>query len=76
VAVLKELNNEEVGDVYLLENSTGLVRGNTNKYGKPVISVSVGLCDHRESISVNPYSLYHEIESDTDPTIHRWRSHV
>jgi len=75
VAAIKELNEEEACDVYLCEDSTGVVKGNTNKCGKPIISITIGtssyhgLCDLGASISTIPYSLYLEIRSDIDPII-------
>jgi hypothetical protein len=51
VLVIKELNEETSCDVYLCEDSTKIIQGNTTKVGKPIISCAIGtscyhvLCD-------------------------------
>ena len=73
VSAIKELNEEDPCDVYLCEDSTKVIKGNTAKVGKPIISCAIGtscyhgLCDIGASISVIPYSLYLEIKPDIDP---------
>ena len=64
ISVIKQLNEEDPVDVYLCEDATKVIKGNSAKVGKPVISCSIGtssyhgLCDIGASISVIPYSLY------------------
>jgi hypothetical protein len=73
ISAIKELNEETPCDVYLCEDSTKVIQGNTTKVGKPIISCAIGtscyhgLCDIGASISVIPYSLYLEIKPDIDP---------
>ena len=60
ISAIKELTEEEPCDVYLCEDSTKVIKGNTTKVGKPIISVAIGtscyhgLCDIGASISVVP----------------------
>ena len=64
ISIIKQLNEENPVDVYLCEDATKVIKGNSAKVGKPVISCSIGtsnyhgLCDIGASISVIPYSLY------------------
>ena len=73
ISIIKQLNEEDPVDVYLCEDATKVVKGNSAKVGKPVISCTIGtssyhgLCDIGASISVIPYSLYLEIKPDIDP---------
>ena len=73
VSIIKQLNEEDPVDVYLCEDATKVIKGNSSKVGKPIISCSIGtscyhgLCDIGASISVIPYSLYQEIKPDIDP---------
>ena len=73
ISAIKELNEEMPCDVYLCEDSTKVIKGNTTRVGKPIISCTIGtscyhgLCDIGASISVIPYSLYLEIKPDIDP---------
>jgi hypothetical protein len=73
ISAIKELNEETPCDVYLCEDSTKVIQGNTTKVGKPIISCAIGtscyhgLCDIGASISVIPYSLYLENKPDIDP---------
>ena len=75
ISVIKQLNEEDHVDVYLCEDATKVIKGNSAKVGKPVISCAIGtscyhgLCDIGSSISVIPYSLYLEIKPDIDPII-------
>ena len=61
--------------MYLCEDATMVIKGNSAKVGKPVISCSIGtssyhgLCDIGASISVIPYSLYLKIKPHIDPII-------
>ena len=72
-SVIKQLNEEDPVDVYLCEDATKFIKGNSAKVGKPIISCSIGtssyhgLCDIGANISVIPYSLYLEIKPDIDP---------
>ena len=58
ISVIKQVNEEDPVDVYLCEYATKVIKGNSAKVGKPVISHSIGtssyhgLCDIRASISV------------------------
>jgi hypothetical protein len=51
ISATKELNQETPCDVYLCEDSTKAIQGNTTKVGKPIISCAIGtscyhvLCD-------------------------------
>ena len=73
VSVIKELNEEMPQDVYLCEDATKVIKGNTARVGKPIISCAIGtscyhgLCDIGASISCIPYTLYLEIKPDIDP---------
>jgi hypothetical protein len=73
VSIIKELNEENPQDVYLYEDATKVIKGNTTRVRKPVISCRIGtssyhrLCDIGASISIIPYTLYLEIKPDTDP---------
>jgi hypothetical protein len=73
VSAFKTLNQEDQYNVYLFEDATEVVKGNTSKCGKPIISCAIGtscyygLCDLGASISAIPYSLYMEVKSDIDP---------
>jgi hypothetical protein len=75
IYVIKQLNEEDHVDVYLCEDATMVMKGNSAKVGKPIISCSIGtssyhgLCDIGASISVIPYSIYLEIKPDIDPII-------
>jgi hypothetical protein len=42
IMAIKELNQEEPCDVYLWKYSTEVVKGNTSKCGKPIISCMTG----------------------------------
>ena len=72
ISIIKQLNEEDHVDVYLCEDATKVIKGNSAKVGKPVISCSIGtssyhgLCDIGASINVIPYSLYLEIKTDID----------
>jgi hypothetical protein len=74
ISAIKELNEETPWDVYLCEDPTKVIQGNTTKVGKPIISCAIGtscyyaLFDIGASISVIPYSLYLETEPNIDPT--------
>ena len=74
ISVIKQLNEEDPVDD-LCEDATKIIRGNSAKVGKPIISCSIGtssyhgLCDIGSSISVIPYSLYLEIKPDIDPIV-------
>jgi hypothetical protein len=73
VSIIKELNEENPQDVYLCEDVTKVIKGNTTRVGKPIISCDIGtssyhgLCDIGASISIIPYTLYLEIKSGIDP---------
>ena len=74
ISVIKQLNEENHVDVYLCEDATKVIKGNSTKVGKPVIcsigtSSYHGLCDIGASISVIPYSLYLGIKPDIDPIV-------
>ena len=51
ISVIKQLNEEDPVDVYQCEDATKIIRGNSVKVGKPIISCSIGpssyhgLCD-------------------------------
>jgi hypothetical protein len=42
ISATKELNEETPCDVYLCEDSTKVIQGNTTKFGKPIISCAIG----------------------------------
>jgi hypothetical protein len=73
ISSIKKLNEETPCDVYLCEDSTKVIQGNTARVGKPSISCAIGtscyhdLCDIGGSISVTPYSLYLEIKPNIEP---------
>jgi hypothetical protein len=73
VSIIKELNEENPQVVYLCDDSTKVIKGNTTRVGKPIISCAIvtstyhGLCDIGTSISVIPYTLYLKIKTDIDP---------
>jgi hypothetical protein len=73
VSIIKELNEENPQEVYLFEDARKVIKGNTTRVGKPIISCAIGtssyhgICDIGASISVIPYTLYLEIKSDIDP---------
>ena len=75
ISVIKQLNEEDPVDVYLCEDATKVIKGNSAKVSKSVISCAIGtswyhgLCDIGSSISVIPYSLYLEIKPDIDPIV-------
>jgi hypothetical protein len=58
--------------VYLCDDATKVIKGNTARVGKPIISCAIetssyhGLCDIGASISVISYTLYLEIKADID----------
>jgi hypothetical protein len=72
VSIIKELNEENQQEVYLCNDATKVIKGNTTRVGKPIISCAIGtysyhgLCDIGASISVIPYNVYLEIKSDID----------
>jgi hypothetical protein len=61
--------------VYLCEDATKIIKGESARVGKPIIPCAIGtscyhgLCDIGSSISVIPYSLYLEIKPDIDPIV-------
>jgi hypothetical protein len=63
VSIIKELNEENPQEVYLCDDATKVIKGNTARVAKPVISCAIGtsyyheLCDIGVSISVIPYTL-------------------
>jgi hypothetical protein len=73
VSVIKELNEENPQEVYLCDDSMKVIKGNTTRVGKPIISCASvtssyhGLCDIGASISVIPYTMYLKIKADIDP---------
>jgi hypothetical protein len=73
VSIIKELNKENPQEVYLCDDATKVIKGNTTRVGKPIISCAIGtsfyhgLCDIGTSICVIPYTLYLEIKADIDP---------
>jgi hypothetical protein len=70
--VIKQINEEDLADVYLCEDATKVIKGESARVGKPIIPCTIGtsyyhgLCDIGSSISVIPYSLYLEIKPDID----------
>jgi hypothetical protein len=75
ILVIKQLNEEDLVNVYLCEDATKIVKGESARVGKPIIPCAIGtscyhgLCDIGSSISVIPYSLYLEIKPDIDPIV-------
>jgi hypothetical protein len=73
VSIIKELNEENPHNVYLCEDATKVIKGNTTRVGKPIISCAIGtstyhgLSDIGASIIAIPYTLYLEIKYDIDP---------
>jgi hypothetical protein len=73
VSIIKELNEKNPQEVYLCDDVIKVIKGNTKRVGKPIISCTIetfsyhGLCDIGASISVIAYTLYLEIKSDIDP---------
>jgi hypothetical protein len=73
VSIIKELYEENPQEVYLCDDATKVIKGNTTRFGNPIISCAIGtpsyhgLCDIGASISVIPYILYLEIKDDIDP---------
>jgi hypothetical protein len=73
VSIIKELNEENPQEVYLCDDATKVIKGNTTRVGKPIISCAIGnfsyhgLCDIGASIRIIPYTLYLEIKPDIDP---------
>jgi hypothetical protein len=67
------LNEKNSQEVYLCEGATKVIKRNTARVGKPIISCAIGtssyhgVCDISASISVIPYTLYLEIKADIDP---------
>jgi hypothetical protein len=68
ISVIKELNEETPCDVYLCEDFTKIIQGNTTKVGKPIISRAIGTsryhvqCDIGANISVIPRGASVEAE--------------
>jgi hypothetical protein len=58
VSIIKELNKENSQEVYLCDDATRVIKGNTTIVGKPIISFAIGtssyhgLCDIGASIIV------------------------
>jgi hypothetical protein len=73
IFIIKELNEENLHEVYLCDDAMKVTKGNTTRVGKPIISCAIGtssyhgLCDIGASISVIPHTMYLEIKSDIDP---------
>jgi hypothetical protein len=42
VSIIKELNEENPQEVYLCDDATKVIQGNTARVGKPIISVLLG----------------------------------
>jgi hypothetical protein len=67
------LNKENPQEAYLCDDATKVIKGNTAKVGKPIISCAIGtssyhgFCDIGASISVISYTLYLGIKADIDP---------
>ena len=63
VSIIKQLNEEDPVDVYLCDDANKVIKGNSAKVGKPVISSSIGtscyhgLCDMGASASAIPIDL-------------------
>jgi hypothetical protein len=57
VSIIKELDEENLHEVYLCDYATKVIKGNTTRVGKPIISCAIGtpyyhgLCDIGASIS-------------------------
>jgi hypothetical protein len=72
-SIIKELNEENTQEVYLCEDATKVIKRNTARVGKTIISCAIGtssyhgVCDISASISIIPYTLYLEIKADIDP---------
>jgi hypothetical protein len=72
ISTIEQLNEENPCDVYLCEDSTKVIQGNTTKVGKHIIPCPIGTscyhgrCDIGASISVILYSLYLEIKPGID----------
>jgi hypothetical protein len=70
VSIIKELNEQNSEEVYLCDDTNKVIKGNTTRVGKPIISCAIGtsfyngLCDIGASINVIPYTLYLEIKAD------------
>jgi hypothetical protein len=72
VSIIKELNEENPQEVYLCDDAMKVIKVNTTRVGRPIISCAIGtsyhgLCDIGASISVIPYTLYLEIKPNIDP---------
>jgi hypothetical protein len=73
VSIIKELNEENSQEVYLCDDAMKVIKGNTTRVGKPIISCAIEtfsyhrLCDVGAIFSVIPYTLYLEINFDIDP---------
>jgi hypothetical protein len=73
VSIIKEFNEENTHEVYLCDDATKVIKGNTARLGKPIITCAIGtsfyhgFCDIGASISIIPYTLYLEIKADIDP---------
>jgi hypothetical protein len=73
VSIIKELNEENSQEVYLCDGATKVIKGNTTRVGKPIISCAIEtfsyhrLCDIGAIFSVIPYTPYLEIKFDIDP---------
>jgi hypothetical protein len=67
------LNEKNPQEVYLCEDATKVIKGNTTRVGKPIISCAIGtssyhgLCDIGASISIITYTLYLEFKADIEP---------
>jgi hypothetical protein len=63
ILVIKQLNEEYPVDVYLCEDATKVIKGESARVGKPIIPCAIGtscyhgLCDIGSSISVIPYLM-------------------
>jgi hypothetical protein len=75
ISVIKQLNEDDPVHVYLSEDATKIIKGESARVGKLIIPCAIGtscyhgLCDIGSSISVIPYSLYLEIKPDIGPII-------
>jgi hypothetical protein len=73
VSTIEELNKQNPYEVYLCDDAMKIIKGNTARVGKPIISCSIGtssyhgLYDIGTSISVISYTLHLEIKADIDP---------
>jgi hypothetical protein len=51
ISVIKQLNEEDLVDVYLCEDATKVIKGESSKVGKPIMPCAIGtscyhgLCD-------------------------------